>query len=124
MADGLVDMKRPKSDDKAGEMALPADEGGQYPYGLCLHLNDEELKKLGIKELPRVGVEFHLMAVAMVTGVSESASEKHQDRNVSLQITMMQVMEEAPHKGEEKETPAAEMREFKGATTVLGNAYK
>lgn len=117
----MVDMKREASDMEAGPSAMPADEG-QYPYGLCINLDKDELDKLGITTLPTVGTEVHISAVGKVTRVSQSASESgagvDEKTSIAIQITMMSAAVEAPHPGEGKETAADEMRESK---TLLGS---
>lgn len=51
--DEMVDMKRAGDADSD----IPADGSGmpEYPYGLCIHLDGEDLKKLGITDLPAPG---------------------------------------------------------------------
>src|SRR5690348_9641609 len=96
MADGdmkIVDMSRTPAEKKAAQerYAIPSDAGPDYPYGLCLSLGKDELAKLGIEELPEVGDEFHLYAVACVTRVSQTASKDtgEDSKGVELQITQL-----------------------------------
>jgi hypothetical protein len=63
-----------------------------YPYGLCLSLEEDELAKLGLDDLPNVGEMIHLCAMAKVTSVSQNEREmtdgsKKSCRRVELQIT-------------------------------------
>lgn len=111
----LVDMAYSKAELKKQDGPVAAADRDPYPWGLCLHLEKEQLDKLGVKELPEVGSEFHFVAVAKVTSVNHSARQG-QDENcsVGLQITMMQIaLQEsaAEEKSEGKETPAKEARE-------------
>lgn len=77
----LVHMKRqPMADLNAS----PED----YPYGLCLNLSDEELKKLGLEDL-QVGDMVHIMAMAKVCSTHEHADGQGSSANCSLQITHM-----------------------------------
>lgn len=72
----------------------PADAISPYPYGLRLHLEDEQLSTLGIEELPKVGatVEFH--AKAEVASISQSEkTQGHPRRQMEWQITHL-AMEE------------------------------
>ena len=99
----LVSMERTAKEKKAAQDRMEAgitQNGPDYPYGLTINLGKDELKKLGIEDLPAVGDEFHIMAVAKVTRVHQSASEQGDDsRGVELQITDMSTM----HEGEEDE---------------------
>lgn len=114
----LVDMAYTKAELKAQKREMAVGPNGQdnpYPWGLCLHLDQDALDKLGIKGLPEVGSEFHFVAVAKVTSANQSAGEgRDPTRSIGLQITMMQVaLQEsaAEEKAEGKETPAKEARE-------------
>lgn len=117
MADKLVDMKYTKAEAKAEaeEYSKPSlDNEPRYPWGLQIRLEDEELKKLGITDLPEVGAEFHLTVVAEVQSATESKmASGRTDRCVCLQITMLGIdLEEsaASEKGE-KSTPKSEAAE-------------
>ena len=61
-----------------------------YPYGLRLDLNNESLKKLGIKSLPAVGKTLRLVAECKVESTSENQDrDGEKRRNTALQITKM-----------------------------------
>lgn len=85
----LVSMKMTEKEQKdqyAVEAKPP--EGPRYPYGLCLHLDDDVMKKLKMGDLPKVGKQVLVTALADVTSVSERESligGSHQ--SVELQIT-------------------------------------
>lgn len=124
----LVDLKRSKKD-KAEEVKETAvgPSGDDYPYGACLHLDTEELDKLGIVDLPEVGEEFQITAVAKVTRVSSSASEGSDEQNgVDLQITAMELTSSGGTESEaEDRGQAAESQAVGGrAKTVVRNAYR
>jgi hypothetical protein len=101
----VVSMERTEAEKKAAEERYkegPVASGPDFPWGLCINLGKDELAKLGIKELPEVGDEFHVYAVTRVTRVSASASEGGEDsKGVELQITHMGAMQE----DEEPEAP-------------------
>lgn len=92
MATKLVSMKRTK-DDKRKDMGSPAEVTSiapDYPWGLCIHLEADELAKLGMKEMPTVGTEMPITAVVKVTRVSQSAVEGSDDqKSVDLQVTSL-----------------------------------
>jgi len=82
----LTDMKLPKTKQK--ETVSPVVSKQEYPWGLTINLEDAALTKLGIKELPEVGVECTLRGTGKVTRVSQSASERDKgSRNVEIQLT-------------------------------------
>lgn len=80
---------------EAKEMAAPSVP--KYPWGLCLRLDEDSLKKLGLDgDLPQVGESMQFVAMAKVTSASIHESEnpdgsKRQCCNVELQITDMGV---------------------------------
>jgi len=118
----MVDMMRDESDEESGLSAMPSDVG-QYPYGLCLNLDKDELDKLGITTLPPIGCEVHIVAVGKVTRVSQSAAEipggTDEQTSIAIQITMMSAALEEVEAGAGKETPVEEMRE----TRTLLSSY-
>lgn len=121
MAAKLVDLKYTKAEVKAeaAEYSSPKDGGPEYPWGLEIRLEDEELSKLGITGLPDVGGEYHLSVVAKVKSASQtSMANGKTDRCVCLQITMIGIdlAESADEEKGEKDTPAAESAETKKAS--------
>lgn len=58
-----------------------------YPYGLCITLDAEQLDKLGINTLPKVGAEMMIKAKAYVKSTSAYETQGGKDMSVSLQIT-------------------------------------
>ena len=90
----LISMKRSEKDKRedAGEAAPMEAIAPDYPWGLCLHLDKDELDKLGITELPEVGTNMSLEAKITVTRVSQSASsgpEAEEYTSIDLQVTDM-----------------------------------
>lgn len=112
----LVDLAYTKADLKKQEKGIDY-VPDPYPWGLCLHLEKEQLDRLGITELPMVGDEMHLLCVAKVTSVNHSAREgQDENASVALQITMAQVLLRESAKAEKgkPETPRSEAKETKG----------
>lgn len=65
----------------------------KYPYGLCLCLDESSLKKLGIKNLPKVGQSMSINAKVMVKSISEYESMHNGERrSMDLQITAMEIV--------------------------------
>ena len=88
----LVSMKRTKEDKRGDQLETAPAEAmvPDFPWGLCIHLDKDELEKLGIKEPPKVGTVLMLAAKVQVTRVSQSASTDRggeEQRSVDLQIT-------------------------------------
>lgn len=71
------------------EMAMPDMPKEEYPYGLCIRLDDDSLKKLGLENLPELGAEMKLSAIVVVKGKSMSEHENHKHKSLELQITEM-----------------------------------
>lgn len=88
------------------DMAMPASvsamSGPKYPYGLCLSLDDDSLKKLGLAgDMPAVGEVIHFTAIAKVTSASMNDREttdggSEQCCRIELQITDMGVPDPEP----------------------------
>lgn len=59
------------------EMAAPSvvSDKEQYPYGLKIHLDSESYKKLGLKEAPKIGEKFMILAVAEVCDIHQEKYE-------------------------------------------------
>ena len=93
----MKNMKRAKSEVK--ESAMPAmAEQSEYPYGLCLNIDKEELVKLGFTGLPKIGDTFEMEAKCVVKSVSMSAGDKHEYASAQFQITDMELEDDAEDK--------------------------
>lgn len=86
----MINMKQAaKREEMPGE--IESDEP-RYPYGLCISLGKEELEKLGITALPKVGGEMMITAKAVVKSTSAYDTQgQGQDMRVELQITDMDI---------------------------------
>ena len=99
----LVSMKKEEKKEKeeSSECRSICDDS-KYPYGLCLNLDTETLKKLGIKDLPETGGEFKIIAKAVVKSTHQSESlEGNTYKSLELQITDMAVKYEDTRADEE-----------------------
>lgn len=84
----MASMKmKPEAKGKHDEMVTSSGSSEKYPWGLRINLGNEQLKALGIKDLPKVGESLPLHAMVSVVGVRSSETEGGEDRNVELQIT-------------------------------------
>lgn len=61
----------------------------EYPCGLCLYLDSDALKKLGLGALPAIGAELTLEAKVKVTSRSENEDDDGVRQSLTLQITSL-----------------------------------
>lgn len=87
---GLVSLKLGKKDkEKRYPIGSPVQD--DYSYNTRITLRKEELEKLGVDELPKVGEKFRLVADVEVCSVSASASKDNDNKEMGLQITAMKL---------------------------------
>lgn len=97
---GMVSMKRTAADKRADKMEQASVEAiaPDYPYGLCIHLDKDELDKLGLGDsLPKVGTEFVWTVKATVTAArqSVSTSTRGDDDYISVDFQITDIGTEA-----------------------------
>lgn len=86
----MINMAREVSETDEG-YATPMEQS-KYPYGLCIHLDDDTLQKLGITTPPPVGSSMLLQAQVMVTSTSSDVmSDGEVEGRLTLQITDMEL---------------------------------
>lgn len=107
----LANMKM--SPKEAKEWAQPtAADAPEYPYGLCISLDEDGMAKLGMDNPPPVGAKLTLQAIVVVTSASAYQTQgEGPERRVELQITDMAL-------GAAGET--ADQRSAKAATKLYG----
>lgn len=64
-------------------------EGSEYPYGLILNLEEEQLAKLGLEGLPEVGTYLMVSARVEVVGNSTRDNGDGVCRCLTLQVQEM-----------------------------------
>lgn len=92
----LVSMKQTPEEaaEYSGLATADPKEAPMYPWGLCLTLNDESLKKLGLP-LPPVGQTFILMArVECTSARANKVQDGDNEIGADFQITDMQLESE------------------------------
>lgn len=90
----LKSMKRTAADKRKdqGQHAEICAIAPDYPYGLTVHMDKDELDKLGLGKLPDVGTVIPMQILVKVTRVSQSAVEgRDEQTSVDFQITDMAV---------------------------------
>jgi len=71
------------------ESMKPRDiNGDKYPYGLRVRLGHEEMSKLGMDSMPKVGDKVHLQSHAHVVSASESSHEGDEEPNRSVELEL------------------------------------
>jgi len=91
----MVDMKRTPAEKAEDKVEMDEYTGPDYPYGLCIYLDEDSLEKLGkgIEDFD-IGDVVEIKAKAYVKSLSKSqreGSEGHE--SVDLQISDMELME-------------------------------
>ena len=85
----FIDLKRSKKERAEGVHA-PAGIEDPYPYGLRVHLDQEELDKLGLDiDQFDVGDEISFMAKGEIVSISENQSQNSESQSLSIQIQEM-----------------------------------
>lgn len=88
----MINMKMSAEEAKEYNGGLYTEDAPQYPYGLCIDLSDDTMKKLGITELPAVGAEMTLMAKVTVTRTGAYQTQgSDKESSMALQITDMEL---------------------------------
>ncbi len=107
--DKLVDLKQSPVEAKKNNPSVY--KPSPYGYGTSITLDHEQLKKLGITELPEVGDEYQLTATGKVSSASMNSSESSGSRtSLSIQITHLKLTHEDAAE-ETNESPAKEKSE-------------
>ena len=94
----MKSMKLTEEEMKEKVSPQPALEREQYPYGLCIHLDDEMYKRLEVGDTPKVGDEFMILAKATVKEVRKEMNNQADDTSMTLQITDMDMKKEKEKK--------------------------
>lgn len=104
MPSHMMDMMMPKRNTKEGKMPVMPEKQEQYPYGLKLHLENDQIKKLpGLVDV-NVGDMVDLHAVGKVTTLtSEDAvkdGKKFIHRTMCIQIQKLAIGDESQREKE------------------------
>ncbi|GAA0567472.1 capsid staple protein [Halomonas salifodinae] len=66
----------------------------EYPWGLRIHLEDDQLAKLGIDMMPDPGAKRMMMAKVEIVSTDIHNRDGEKRRSMSLQITDMKLSDE------------------------------
>ena len=91
----LSSMKRDAQSARQAETAIAAEvEAPEYPWGLTVTLEEEELKRVGIKDTYEAGEVLELWARVTVKSFTEEDPETQgTQRRLELQMTDMELKE-------------------------------
>lgn len=89
----MVSMKG--TGDTGLEVPMTANNSDDYPYGLRLHLDSPQLEALGIEMMPDPGSKRMLLAKVEIVSTDSRNDEQGTERSMTLQITDMQLMDDA-----------------------------
>lgn len=88
MAYSKAEIKERNSPSKT--LACDSYGGNKYPYGLCIRLDTEALKKLGLDQLPKPGKTMTLTARVVVKSASlDERMDGKDHKSLELQIEAM-----------------------------------
>lgn len=101
----MINMK--KSKEEIGEQDTAVSSNSEeYPYGLSIGLEDDQLAKLGFSEPIEVGTVLTLKAMVTVTRCSVSQEQgRDKESYCSLQITDMELATEVERSSAQRAYP-------------------
>jgi hypothetical protein len=85
----LVELKRTPVEVKEEQAEMTSPEVSLYPWGMCLYLDNEQMKKLNFPADAQIDHEFKLAIMVKVKRISATEITSGIDRSVELQITAM-----------------------------------
>lgn len=94
----LIDVKRTEADKKAEREKWEGSpiSGDDYPYGLCLHLDNETIAKLGLTEADfDTGQPVAVIGSGMITSESINSINGKKHRSMTIQLQKLNVHQEA-----------------------------
>jgi len=89
-SDGFVDMKNKKRSKKDYAVECAPSMGEDYPYGLRLDLDDEQMTKLGM-DIPNVGEEITITAKGTVERAEIRDSGDGKKKSCCIQMKKLKV---------------------------------
>lgn len=93
----MINMQMTQEEAKSYASPMETGDAPKYPWGLCIDLCDESLKKLGITQLPTVGQTMTLSAKVVVTSTGATQQmDGDKESRMSLQITDMELQSATP----------------------------
>lgn len=91
----MVNLKLDAAEKKQETTSFEPGKGPEYPYGTRLEIDAVMMEKLGIKELPEMGTEFHVVAMGKVVSTNSNESEGSEERKCfCIQLVEMALEDE------------------------------
>ena len=85
----MISMKNePEMEEIPGQMKM---DEPKYPEDLCIELESDQLEKLGINVMPKVGTVMMITAKAVVKSNEETELMTGKETCIELQITDMEI---------------------------------
>jgi hypothetical protein len=85
----MVSMKQePEREEMPGEVEM---DEPMYPEGMCLELEADDLEKLGITAMPKIGGVMEIRARAYVKSAAVEQTQGGAEPKVELQVTDMEI---------------------------------
>ncbi len=91
MAKHLTSMKLPKRSKHNSDHAEVAFEEPRFPHGLQLRLENAEIDKLDMDDLPEAGERFIVIGVGTITNVSQTENKRGKDRSFTIQLEELEI---------------------------------
>lgn len=87
----MVSLKLSPKEAKEETMEVQDDKGPLYPYGTCLYLDDEAIKKLGLDAEQKKGSKLEISGWVEVVGWRKGENQGGETQSLELQITDLEV---------------------------------
>lgn len=82
-------VQEPKEAEKPA--TAPSVDQPRFPYGLCIRLDEQSIKKLGWKDLPKAKTPVTIEAKGVVVSTRISEGAEYSSMGVEIQITHLGV---------------------------------
>ena len=90
----MKDLKLSKEEKTGNTPVEQNKDSPEYPFGLQIHLTENELNKIGIKNLPEPGTKLTAATKLRVIGAMIHDGPDGQHKSLHLQITHMAIGDE------------------------------
>ncbi|MGH2612062.1 MAG: capsid staple protein [Rhabdochlamydiaceae bacterium] len=85
----MVSIELDSAEGEKDTIETAENEKPKFPLGTTITLDDDLIKKLGIKKMPEIGDQFSIEGIAHVTSVSNYESQETSHRQICIQFSEM-----------------------------------